>query len=354
MISNCGHDSRGKYSGDAAGDQSGTEWYIRTWYPGGWIAVFRHPDAKVRSMLASMAEAAARNDNVGYDQSERLTFWNQLQKVGYDPSKISVKCEADCSSGVGAIVKGAGYRLGMTALQNVNPSIYTGNESAALVAAGFSKMTDSKYRTSDKYLLAGDILLSSGHTTIVTTNGSSSSGEGAAATGANIASSKYPCKGWSGSEVIKLQKALVAAGYSVGSSGVDGSFGPDTDKAVRAFQAAKGLDTDGIVGPKTQAALYGSGTATSVLVTSGFTTGTYKTCVDNLRVRTGPGKNFAIKTKKQLTADGQKHSNDAGELYSGTTVTVTEVKQVGSDWWGKIPSGWIALYYQGKPFAYKK
>ena len=165
MISNCGHDSRGKYSGDTAGDQSGTEWYIRTWYPGGWIAVFRHPDAKVRSMLASMAEAAARNDNVGYDQSERLTFWNQLQKVGYDPSKISVKCEADCSSGVGAIVKGAGYRLGMTTLQNVNPSIYTGNESAALVAAGFSKMTDSKYRTSDKYLLAGDILLSSGHTT---------------------------------------------------------------------------------------------------------------------------------------------------------------------------------------------
>lgn len=91
MISNCGHDSRGKYSGDAAGDQSGTEWYIRPWYNGAWIAVFRHPDAKVRAVLASMAEAAARNDNVGYDQGERLTFWTQLQKVGYDPAKIAAK-----------------------------------------------------------------------------------------------------------------------------------------------------------------------------------------------------------------------------------------------------------------------
>lgn len=354
MISNCGHDSRGKYSGDAAGDQSGTEWYIRPWYNGAWIAVFRHPDAKVRAVLASMAEAAARNDNVGYDQGERLTFWTQLQKVGYDPAKIAAKCEADCSSGVGAIVKGVGYRLGTAALQNVSPSIYTGNESAALVAAGFAKLTDSKYRTSDKYLLAGDILLSSGHTTIVTTNGASASGEGTISASSALASSKYPCKGWTGSEVIKLQKALESAGFSVGSSGVDGSFGPDTDKAVRAFQSAKGLEVDGIVGPKTQAALYGSGTATSVLSVSGYTTGTYKTCVDNLRVRTGPGKSYAIKAKNQLTADGKKNSNNAGELNSGTVVTVTEVKKVGSDWWGKIPSGWVALYYQGKPFAYKK
>ncbi len=353
MISNCGHDSRGKYSGDVAGDQTGTEWYLRSWYPGNWIAVYRHPDAQVRAMLANMATAAAKNDHVGYDQGERMTFWRELQKVNYDPAKITTDCEADCSSGVGAIVKGAGIRLGNAALQGVSPYIYTGNEGAALVAAGFAKLTESKYLTSDSYLLAGDILLSSGHTTIVVSNGSSANAS-TPVVSTSLASGKYPCKGWAGAEVKKLQQALINAGYSCGNSGVDGSFGPDTDKAVRKYQQDKGLEVDGIVGPKTQAVLYGTSTATSVLANNGYTTGEYVTCVNNLRVRTGAGTNFSIKPKNQLTADGQRHSNSAGELNSGTSVTVTEVKQVGYDWWGKIPSGWIALYYQGKPFANKR
>lgn len=41
----------------------------------------------------------------------------------------------------------------------------------------------------------------------------------------------------------------------------DGQFWTDTDKAVRAFQAAHGLDVDGIVGDKTWTALFASGRA---------------------------------------------------------------------------------------------
>ena len=172
MISNCGHDENGRYSGGKAGDQTGTEWRVINWYSRPWKCVLRHPNAKVRAMIASMAKAAAVNNKIGYCQSERYTFWEHLKASNYDPAKITVACEADCSSGVGAIVKGAGYRLGDIKMQNVSPDIYTGNERTALKSAGFKERTASKYLTSDTYLFAGDILLREGHHTAINlTNG---------------------------------------------------------------------------------------------------------------------------------------------------------------------------------------
>lgn len=55
-----------------------------------------------------------------------------------------------------------------------------------------------------------------------------------------------------GSDVERLQAALKKAGIAVG---VDGEFGPGTDKAVKELQQKKSLTADGIVGPKTLAAL---------------------------------------------------------------------------------------------------
>lgn len=165
MISNCGHDENGKYSGGAAGDQTGTEWEIRTWYNRPWNCVLRHPDRNVGNMLADLARKAAQNNLVGYDQNQRGTYWQHLKASNYDPAQITIKCEADCSSGVAANVKAAGYRLGIKALQIVSADCYTGNLRAALKAAGFDVLTASKYLTSDAYLLPGDILLYEGHHT---------------------------------------------------------------------------------------------------------------------------------------------------------------------------------------------
>lgn len=53
--------------------------------------------------------------------------------------------------------------------------------------------------------------------------------------------------------VKTLQKALKARGFDCGY--IDGVFGIKTDKAVRAFQTKLGLRVDGVVGPKTWAAL---------------------------------------------------------------------------------------------------
>lgn len=65
-------------------------------------------------------------------------------------------------------------------------------------------------------------------------------------------------RGSRGSDVKKLQKSLINAGYSVGASGVDGSYGPATASAVTQYQKDKGLKVDGIAGAQTLGSLYGT------------------------------------------------------------------------------------------------
>ena len=45
-----------------------------------------------------------------------------------------------------------------------------------------------------------------------------------------------------------MQTVLIYLGFDCGKSGVDGSFGPDTVKAVKAYQKAVGITQDGICG----------------------------------------------------------------------------------------------------------
>lgn len=59
-------------------------------------------------------------------------------------------------------------------------------------------------------------------------------------------------KGDSGPEVYAIQHLLRSHGYALA---VDGLFGNETRQQVLNFQLAKGLSTDGIVGPQTWAAL---------------------------------------------------------------------------------------------------
>ena len=62
-------------------------------------------------------------------------------------------------------------------------------------------------------------------------------------------------KGDKGPWVTKAQTELAQRGYSLGSSGIDGDFGPATESAVKKFQRDWGLDQDGVIGPKTWSVL---------------------------------------------------------------------------------------------------
>lgn len=161
-IANSGHDERGRYSGGKAGDQTGQEWAVVNWYNRPWNCVLRHPNQKVRQLIAEFAIEAANNNYIGYNQANRNSFWKALQLSGYRPANIRVACDADCSAGIIAITKAVGVLTGISALANIKAT-YTGNMRAYYKTAGFQILTDPKYLTNYNYLLPGDILLNDVH-----------------------------------------------------------------------------------------------------------------------------------------------------------------------------------------------
>ena len=59
--------------------------------------------------------------------------------------------------------------------------------------------------------------------------------------------------GSTGPDVVALQQRLTALGYNTGTA--NGNFGTGTQTAVMNFQKAKNIQSDGVVGPTTWAAL---------------------------------------------------------------------------------------------------
>ncbi len=172
-------DERGKASGGVAGDQTGREVYTRDWYSKPWISVIRPKSSAVAEKIAKAMEQACANNNIGYDQWQRTTLFTQAQACGWDLSKIKVPCETDCSALVAVCVNAAGIA--------VSKDIYTGNEKSALLATGkFEAYGSSDYTGSSAKLKRGDILLSSGHTAIVLSNGTAAGGAPAAGGPSNV------------------------------------------------------------------------------------------------------------------------------------------------------------------------
>lgn len=220
-------DERGHASGGVAGDQkqnttpdykgevSIQDFYIHS---KGWY-ILRPKDPAIGKSMAQAMTRACNNPNIGYDQCQRLGIikYGTLSKV---------KTECDCSSLVRqCVIEASGKDPG---------NFTTMNEAHSLISSGlFDRLSFDKV-----YLLrAGDVLVtkSKGHTAIVV----------------------EAClkKGDKGGLVKELQTALNYSSCLKEPLVKDGDFGVLTKNAVIAFQGIRGLQKDGIVGPKTWAEL---------------------------------------------------------------------------------------------------
>ena len=271
-IGHASGDERGKASGGAAGDQTGGEVCIRTWYSSPWDCVLRPLDADIAEKSAKACEAACANPHIGYDQGARNSIYTYGKLVDFDLAKITDDVECDCSSlmHVCAIAGGADLPFKWNCF-------WTGNMVEGFLASGqYEALRDAKYLTSDAYLKRGDILVNTkSHTAMALENGAMAIKDEAAAAsgrptdkpndetvgrddpGAPLVTMNTPLpllkKGSKGQAVWAMQTLLTARGYST--QGVDGDFGSNTEKALKNFQTSEGLEADGECGALTWAAL---------------------------------------------------------------------------------------------------
>lgn len=254
LIGNASISENGTIKGKA-GDQTGKEVTTRKWYKHskGWVTL-EFIDPKMAEYAAEAMEKACANPDIGYNQYENGTLWNNVKDKGYDPSKTTKKVNTDCARLVRLCIQYACVKMG---LDIIIPDFYTATLVNVLVRTGlFKKHTDSKYNTQDKYLKRGMIQVTKtkGHAIIILESGAKA-GATPQPEKAYVLGERYLRNGSEGGDVKEMQSLLIQLGYDLGKWGADGDFGDATEMAVRAFQKDNGLEVDGVVGENTYGAL---------------------------------------------------------------------------------------------------
>lgn len=176
MIGQASVDERGRANGGSAGDQTGKEVYIRSWYQHarGWNVVLRFKDPAKAEKAAAFVEQCCRGGMVGYDQYQRNTLRDAARAAGWIGKNIKTKCETDCAAFMAVAAEAAGVNMDGCYLAFANGQLnapVTSTMRAKFAATGaFDVLTASKYLTSDKYLKRGDILIREDAHTIMALN----------------------------------------------------------------------------------------------------------------------------------------------------------------------------------------
>lgn len=229
--------ARSSYGQEKAGDQNGKEVSTQGYYnpaAGYWLGFMLEDEAKAKALAEAMIKAC-KNDNIGYSQNFRMTGRQAYVKAG-SIEKMGL-CQVDCSSLVNLCLYSIGINL---------PNFNTASEPAVLRNSDLFKEVRVSKESDCK---TGMILVTptKGHTGIIT-QGSNSYGQ------VNEDKITVPqCKpmlkkGSKGVRVSQLQAILKLEGYTVA---ITSTFDDRTDAALKSYQKAKGLEVDGIYGPKT-------------------------------------------------------------------------------------------------------
>ena len=216
------------------GDQTGCECMIQQayWHRNGWRGI-RAKNPNVANGIAWTMACACQSNLVGYSQDDRYAiFFSDLRE--------GILTNADCSTLVPFCVIKAGVSV------NVN-GIWTGNLIERLMETGeFDTFTVDSLDN----LYVGDILVDgnlTSHTVAVV--------DGLPRINGVVFDEPEPILQWGsqGTEVRKLQGFF----NEYGNAGlvIDGDYKNKTADAVRFFQGACGLGTDGIYGVLTHSAL---------------------------------------------------------------------------------------------------
>ena len=237
-IGNAAADELGGIAGAAPGDQTGREICVREWYASPWDTVLRCRDAAMREKAAEYMEAICADAHFGYSQVNRWTGYESIRRNG--GAVAGAAGDFDCSSLCLACYALAGMPF---------PVVYgyTGNMAALMCKTGlFDALTEPEYLTKPDALLRGDILLNTkSHAAMALDDGAGS----------------YPLpslrRGSRGELVTAAQLLLLRRGQKLPEYGADGDYGAETEAAVRAMQAAKGLAADGVVARETWEVLLG-------------------------------------------------------------------------------------------------
>lgn len=213
-----------------------------------WDDGIAGPDTQARIYASN----APKSNNVAAHSGESLkegmngssvrALQKQLKKLGYYTGSV----DGDYGSGTVQAVTAFQRNNGLTADGIAGNATLNKLYSDDAVPAGGSSGSNNN----DGY--SNSVIIPSGGT------GSASGNQGQQYSPGDITSTGYVTlqEGDKSDGVRKLQEALKRQGYYTGK--VDGSYGSGTVEAVKAFQRMNNLTVDGIAGPATQRALYGT------------------------------------------------------------------------------------------------
>ena len=166
-IAHAAHGEKGT-SGCKAGDQTGKEVCVRTWTYSSksssgfhWNVVLRCNKPEVAEQIAKTAVAACNNPHVGYDKgtvASRQSFYKALVAANWDASKITTDVETSCSPFACACING-GFRSQYIKTDHSCTTLYK----TLCKDPMFTCFTSAEYCKSYKYLMPGDILITTGH-----------------------------------------------------------------------------------------------------------------------------------------------------------------------------------------------